>query len=66
MIYLNKMKKLVKEVRFFVSQKKINEAEELLPKVYQILDKAAKAGVIKKNNASRKKSQLTKLIQRPS
>lgn len=62
--YLNKMKKLVKEIRGFVLQKKIAEAKEILPKVYQILDKAAKAGVIKKNNASRKKSRLTKLIQR--
>ena len=64
LVYLNKMKKLVKEVWTFVLQKKINEAKDLLPKVYQILDKAAKVGVIKKNAASRKKSRLTKLIQR--
>lgn len=64
LVYLKNMRKLVKEVRGFVLQKKIAEAKELLPKVYKILDKAAKVGVIKKNNASRKKSRLTKLIQR--
>lgn len=64
LVYLKNMRKLVKEVRGFVLQKKIAEAKELLPKVYKILDKAAKAGVIKKNNASRKKSRLTKLIGR--
>jgi len=62
--YLNKMKSLVKEAKAFVAKKQIKEAEELLPKVYQILDKAAKAGVIKKNTASRKKSRITRLIQR--
>lgn len=64
LVYLNKMKKLLKEARVFVLQKKIQEAKELLPKVYQILDKAAKAGVIKKNAASRKKSRITKLVER--
>ena len=63
LVYINKIKKLIKEVRFFVLQKKSNEAKELLPKLYQILDKAAKVGVIKKNTASRKKSRITKLIQ---
>lgn len=62
LIYINKIKSLVKMARLLVSQKKINEAKELLPQVYQILDKAAKVGVIKKNNASRKKSRITKLI----
>lgn len=64
LVYLSKMKSLMKETRSFVLQKKVKEAKELLPKVYQILDKAAKVGVIKKNTASRKKSRLTKLIQR--
>ncbi|OGI64169.1 30S ribosomal protein S20 [Candidatus Nomurabacteria bacterium RIFCSPLOWO2_01_FULL_41_21] len=39
------------------------EAEKMLPVVYATIDKAAKKGVIKKNNASRKKSRLTKLIK---
>lgn len=64
LIYVNKMKGLIKEVRALVLQKKIQEAKELLPKVYQILDKTAKVGIIKKNAASRKKSRIIKLIEK--
>lgn len=63
-IYTNKIKKLVKEVKAFVAQKKNKEASELLPKVYQILDKAAKVGIIKKNHASRHKSRIAKMIEK--
>ncbi len=65
LIYINKIKSLIKDTKAFVLQKKIKEARELLPKVYQILDRAAKVGIIKKNNASRRKSRLAKLIERP-
>lgn len=64
LVYLKAMKKLVKEAHTLTTQKKIDEAKAILPKVYQILDKAAKVGIIKKNAASRKKSRLTKLIER--
>ena len=47
-----------------VLAKKMPEAKKLLPEIYQALDKAAKVGVIKKNNASRRKSRLTKLIDK--
>jgi len=63
-VYLKAMKKLVKETQTLTTQKKIAEAKALLPKVYQILDKAAKVGIIKKNAASRKKSRLTKMVER--
>ena len=62
LVYLNNMKSLVKEIKTFAMQKKVSEAKELLPKVYAILDKSAKVGVIKKNTASRKKSRIAKLI----
>lgn len=64
LVYKNKMKSLIKEVRTLVLEKKIEGAKKLLPQIYKILDKAAKVGVIKKNTASRKKSRLTKLINR--
>jgi len=64
LIYKNKIKNLLKEARNLVSQKKTEEAKKLLTKVYKALDKAAKAGVIKKNTASRKKSRITKLINK--
>lgn len=37
-------------------------SHELLSGVYQAIDKAAKRGVIKKNNAARKKSRLAGLL----
>ena len=62
LVYKNAIKKLVKEARTLVLAKKMDEAKKLLPAIYQALDKAAKVGVVKKNNASRRKSRLTKLI----
>lgn len=64
--YKNKIKSLVKEARALVLEKKMAEAKKLLPDIYSILDKAAKVGVIKKNNASRRKARLTHLIDKKS
>lgn len=64
--YLSKMKSLIKEIKSLVVQKRLKEARELLAKAYQAIDKALKVGVIKKNAASRKKSRITKLIDRTS
>jgi len=63
-VYKDKIKKLVKEAHALVSNKKITEAKKLLPEIYKAFDKAAKVGIIKKNNASRHKSRLTKLIDK--
>jgi len=62
LVYKKKMKDLIKKVRGLVGEKKIEEAKNLLPQVYKILDKSAKVGVIKKNTAGRKKSRITKLL----
>lgn len=56
------IKNLLKEVKTLASQKKTEEAIKLLPKVYKIMDKAAKTGLIKKNAAARNKSRITKLL----
>ena len=64
LVYKNKIKNLIKEARFLVSQKKVNEAKKLLPAIYEVLDKSAKVGVIKKNAASRKKSRMARLIDK--
>ena len=61
-VYKNKIKVLVKEAKLLVSTKKMTEAKKLLPEIYKAFDKAAKVGIIKKNNASRHKSRLTRLI----
>ena len=63
-VYKDNIKKLVKEARALVSKKNLTEAKKILPQIYKALDKAAKVGVIKKNNASRRKSRLTKLIDK--
>jgi small subunit ribosomal protein S20 len=60
--YKIKIKGLLKEAKNLVFQKKFEEAKKLLPQIYKSLDKTAKAGVIKKNTAGRKKSRITKLI----
>ncbi len=38
-------------------------AESMLSNAYATIDKAAKRGVIKKNNAARKKSRLARLVK---
>ncbi len=63
-VYKNNIKKLVKEAKSLVLVKKMDEAKKILPEIYKAFDKAAKVGVIKKNNASRHKSRLTKLIDK--
>lgn len=62
--YKKKIKLALKEARVLISQDKIKEAVELLPRIYKALDKAAKKGVIKKNTASRKKSRISKAIRK--
>ena len=57
---------VVKEIRSLVTEGKADEAKALMPKAQKALDKAAKKGTIKKNNASRKKSRLSALIKKAS
>jgi len=64
LVYKNKIKKLIKKARALVMAKKNEEAKKILPDIYAALDKAAKVGVIKKNNADRRKSRLAKLIDK--
>lgn len=52
----------VKAYQKLVANKSIEEAGKLLSRVYQVLDKAAKRGVIKPNKAARLKSRLSQLI----
>jgi len=58
------IKDLVKRANLLVKENKQEEAKKLLPKLYKALDKTAKVGIIKKNAASRKKSRMTKLINK--
>jgi len=74
-VYKNKIKDLVKRIKSLVIEKKnavkgeprqkgLEEAKKLLPQLYKALDKASKVGVIKKNTASRRKSRITKALNK--
>ena len=47
------------EVKKFRSLTEKSEAESKLPKIYSIIDKVAKRGIIHKNKAANLKSKLT-------
>lgn len=66
MVYIRKMKSIIKEIRELGLAKKTEEAKKLLPQAYKILDKSAKENIIKKNTASRKKSRLAKMVAKIS
>ncbi|MFA6585958.1 MAG: 30S ribosomal protein S20 [Candidatus Paceibacterota bacterium] len=55
------MKDVIKKIEKTVKTDKAG-AEKLLSSAFAIIDKGAKKGVIKKNNAARKKSRLSRLI----
>ena len=56
------MKEVIKKIEKVVKTDK-KEAEKMLSSAFQAIDKAAKRGVIKKNNAAHKKSRLSRLIK---
>jgi len=64
LVYKAGTRKLEKEIRFLVGQNKKEEAKKLLPRLFKILDKAAKEKVVKRNNASRRKSRLSRLVRK--
>lgn len=54
----------IKKIKRLIKEKKIKEAQALLPVAYKALDKATKTKYLKKNTATRKKSRLAKLINK--
>lgn len=54
----------VKKIKKLIADKKVKEAEALLAKAYQAIDKAYKTNLIHKNTAARKKSRLAKFISK--
>ncbi len=59
------MKELIKKIEKIAKGDKTDKAEtnKLLSSAFQAIDKAAKSGVIKKNNAAHKKSRLSRLTK---
>jgi len=60
---IKKMRSLIKEFKTLIKDKKKEEALKILPETYKAIDKATKRGVIKKNTANRKKSNLAKALK---
>ena len=56
------MKDIIKKIEKTAKTDK-EKAGKLLSSALAIIDKAAKKGVIKKNNAARKKSRLARLVK---
>ena len=57
------IKESVKSIEKLLKEKKKDAAKKLLPSAYSVIDKACKKGVIKKNTASRKKAQLSRMTK---
>ncbi|MFC1658792.1 30S ribosomal protein S20 [Candidatus Omnitrophota bacterium] len=58
------IKKAIKKFSAYIQTKNSAEARTLLPSVFSKLDKATKKNVIKKNNAARKKSRLSRMLSK--
>ena len=58
----SRFKNALKKMNFLIDSKKKNEALKFLPKLNSELMKIAKTGIIKKQNASRNVSRITKKI----
>lgn len=56
------MREQVKAFKKLIIAKDAKAAQAMVPTLTKAIDKAQKAGVIKKNSAARKKSRLTKMI----
>lgn len=64
LFHKERIKKTFKEIKKLLSEKKVEEAKNLLPTLFKFLDKAVKEKVLKKNTAARKKSQIIKTINK--
>ena len=58
----SRYKNALKKMNLLIDEKKKNEAQKFLPKLNSELMRIAKTGVIKKQNASRNVSRITKKI----
>lgn len=58
----SRMRTTIKKFRRLVEEKKLDEAREMLPSVYSIIDKTARKGSIHPNAAARYKSRLAARI----
>lgn len=57
------LRETIKSFKKLIAENKKEEATKLLPQLYKTIDKSAKNGIIKKNNADRKKLRFTKMLK---
>ena len=58
----SRFRNVLKKMNFLIEEKKKDEALKFLPKLNSELMKIAKTGIVKKQNASRNVSRITKKI----
>ncbi len=58
----DKVKNTIKDYEELIEEKKVEEAREQLNETKSVIDKAVKHNILHKNNAARKKSRLTKML----
>lgn len=58
----SKVKKAIKKYEMAIQENDLKLAQELLPITSKIIDTATSDGVYHKNNASRKKARIAKLL----
>lgn len=65
-----RIKLAVKELDSCITKQDIEAAKAILPKIYSLLDKASKKGIIHAKSAARKKSRLSirakKVVKKPT
>lgn len=57
-----RIKEVFKEFVKLIKNNKLDEAKQKIPNLVSLIDKAAKRNIFHKNKASRKKSQIAKLL----
>lgn len=57
------MRRVIKQIKDLIREKKVDEAKALLPEAYKAIDKAVKRGVIQSNTGSRKKSFMSRITK---
>jgi small subunit ribosomal protein S20 len=58
----SRMRTVIKQFRRLVQEGKTDEARDLLPRVFSVIDKTAQKGKIHSNTAARYKSRLSKTL----
>jgi small subunit ribosomal protein S20 len=62
-VYRKRLKSRMKELIKAAQEQKTEQLPELLKETYSIVDLALKKNLIKKNNAARKKSRMSRLVK---